>query len=203
MALEAKVLAAYTDCCFSWARSALAGVPEALTRAIRSHHVGFPSRLTVRRHRRWIQVVGARLVAGQECETFYSLHAETTWGSHGALYPRLDAAAIEGFASSLVHLFRARQASPPEPYQGTAVLAPAAVAVLLHEAVAHALEADVLAQGGDPEAAVGVAGMGLGVVKHRGGGVDVHDQAGHHGQAATFCIQSIVGAGGFFFFLEK
>jgi TldD protein len=31
------------------------------------------------------------------------------------------------------------------------------VAVLLHEAVAHALEADTLAQGGNPEAAVGVA----------------------------------------------
>ena len=31
-----------------------------------------------------------------------------------------------------------------------------AAAVLLHEAVAHALEADVLAQGGDPEMAVGV-----------------------------------------------
>jgi predicted Zn-dependent protease len=37
------------------------------------------------------------------------------------------------------------------------VLGPAAVAVLLHEAVAHALEADTLAQGGNLEAAVGVA----------------------------------------------
>jgi predicted Zn-dependent protease len=135
----------------------LTGVPDALTRAVRSHHVGFPARLTVRRHRRWVQVVGPRLVAGQESETFYSLAAEATWGSHGALYPRLDSAAVESFASSLVHLFRARQASSPEPFRGVAVLAPAAVAVLLHEAVAHALEADVLAQGGNPEAAVGVA----------------------------------------------
>ncbi|HWM93468.1 MAG TPA: metallopeptidase TldD-related protein [Thermoanaerobaculia bacterium] len=139
------------------AAAELAAVPDALTRAIRSHHVGFPARITVRRHRRWIQVVGPRLVAGQESETFYSLQAETTWGGHGALYPKLDAAAIEGFASSLVHLFRARQASSPEPFRGSAVLAPAVVAVLLHEAVAHALEADVLAQGGNPEAAVGVA----------------------------------------------
>ncbi|HYN22265.1 MAG TPA: metallopeptidase TldD-related protein, partial [Thermoanaerobaculia bacterium] len=65
--------------------------------------------------------------------------------------------ALEGFAGSLVHLFRARQGSSLEPFRGVAVLAPAAVAVLLHEAVAHALEADVLAQGGNPEAAVGVA----------------------------------------------
>ncbi|MFL6202898.1 MAG: metallopeptidase TldD-related protein [Thermoanaerobaculia bacterium] len=135
----------------------LAGVPEALARAVRSHHVGFPTRLTVRRHRRWVQVVGPRLVAGQELETFYSLQAESNWGGHGAIFPRLDAGAIEGFASSLVHLFRARQASSPAPFRGTAILAPAAVAVLLHEAVAHALEADVLAQGGNPEAAVGVA----------------------------------------------
>jgi predicted Zn-dependent protease len=135
----------------------LVGIPEALSRAVRSHHVGFPFRLTVRRHRRWIQVVGPRLVAGQESETFYSLHAEATWGGHGAIYPRLDANAIEAFAASLVHLFRARQASSPETYRGTAILAPAAVAVLLHEAVAHALEADVLAQGGNPEAAVGVS----------------------------------------------
>ncbi|HEX6861858.1 MAG TPA: metallopeptidase TldD-related protein [Thermoanaerobaculia bacterium] len=134
----------------------LAGIPDALARAVRSHHVGFPSRLTVRRHRRWVQVVGPRLVAGQESETFYSLQAEASWGGHGAIHPRLDANAIEGFAASLVHLFRARQASSPEPFRGTAILAPAAVAVLLHEAVAHALEADVLAQGGNPEAAVGV-----------------------------------------------
>jgi predicted Zn-dependent protease len=139
------------------AAAELGGVPDALTRAIRSHHVGFPARLTVRRHRRWIQVVGPRLVAGQETETFYSLHAEASWGGYGAIHPRLDGRAIDSFASSLVHLFRARQAPAPEPFRGTAILAPAAVAVLLHEAVAHALEADVLAQGGNPEAAVGVA----------------------------------------------
>ena len=39
----------------------------------------------------------------------------------------------------------------------TAVLGPGAAAVLLHEAVAHALESDTLALGGAVEAAVGVA----------------------------------------------
>jgi predicted Zn-dependent protease len=135
----------------------LLDVPAALSQAIRSHHVGFPVRLTVRRHRRWVQVVGIRLVAGAERETFYSLSAETTWGRHGALLPRLGAGAVEEFAAALVALFRARLAPPPEPCRGVAVLAPPAVAVLLHEAVAHALEADVLAQGGNPESAVGVA----------------------------------------------
>jgi TldD protein len=72
------------------------------------------------------------------------------------LLPRLDAAAADSVADSIVSLFRARQAEPPAPTRGPIVLGAAAVAVLLHEAVAHALEADSLAQGGNPEAAVGV-----------------------------------------------
>lgn len=130
--------------------------PGAVTRAVRNHHVGFPVRITVRRHRRWVQVVGPRLVPGPESETFYSVAAEMVWGRYGALFPRLDGAAAESTAAAIVALFRARQSSPPGLFEGAAVLAPAAVAVLLHEAVAHALEADVLAQGGNPELAVGV-----------------------------------------------
>src|SRR5690349_21459243 len=36
--------------------------PSAVARGVRAHHVGFPFRLTARRHRRWVQVVGPRLV---------------------------------------------------------------------------------------------------------------------------------------------
>jgi predicted Zn-dependent protease len=132
-------------------------VPAALSRAVRAHHVGFPFRASVRRHRRWVRVVGPRLVAAAESETFYSCSVESSWGRYGALLPRLDAAAVDEIANALVARFRTRQASPPAPFQGPAVLGPAAVAVLLHEAVAHALEADTLAQGGNPESAVGVA----------------------------------------------
>jgi len=135
----------------------LAELPGAVNRALRAQHVGFPVRYTVRRHRRWIQVVGPRLVPGAESETFYSVTADGSWGRYGALFPRLDGGAIEAVAGALVSLFRARQATPPAAFRGVAVLAPVVVAVLLHEAVAHALEADVLAQGGNPEAAVGVA----------------------------------------------
>src|SRR5437868_1024240 len=66
-------------------------IPGAVARAVRNHHVGFPVRITVRRHRRWVQVVGPRLVPGPEAETFYSLAAEMSWGRWGALFPRLDA----------------------------------------------------------------------------------------------------------------
>jgi predicted Zn-dependent protease len=134
--------------------------PAALSRAVRAHHVGFPLRVAVRRHRRWIQVVGPRLVPGPESEAFYSCAVESSWGRYGALLPRLSTGAggaVEDVALAVVALFRARQAPPPLPFRGPAVLAPPAVAVLLHEAVAHALEADTLFQGGNPESAVGVA----------------------------------------------
>jgi predicted Zn-dependent protease len=131
--------------------------PAALSRAVRAHHVGFPLRIAVRRHRRWVQVVGPRFVPAAESETFYSCSAESSWGRYGALLPNLDTGAAEEIAGAVVALFRARQAQPPAAFRGAAVLGPAAVAVLLHEAVAHALEADTLAQGGNPEAAVGVA----------------------------------------------
>lgn len=130
--------------------------PGAVARAVRTHHVGFPFRLTVRRHRRWVQVVGPRLVPGGETETFYSCALESSWGRYGALLPKLDAEAVTHTATAIVALFRSRLAPLLEPSRGIAVLGPAAVAVLLHEAVAHALEADTLAQGGNPEAAVGV-----------------------------------------------
>ncbi len=131
--------------------------PQAVARAIRAHHVGIPVRLTLRRHRRWLQVVGSRLVPEPQSESFYSCVLESQWGRHGALLPRLDAAAAEQVAAAAVGLFRARNAAAPASFRGVAVLAPAAVAVLLHEAVAHALEADTLARGGRPDAAIGLA----------------------------------------------
>jgi predicted Zn-dependent protease len=140
----------------------LAELPLAIGRAIRSRHVAFPLRLTVRRHLREIQVVGPRLVPGPERERFWSLAAELPWGAGwgtlaappagGAL-----AAVAEEAAQALVERFRCRNAPPPEARRdGVVVLDPHAAAVLLHEAVAHALEADTLAQSGRAEAAIGV-----------------------------------------------
>jgi predicted Zn-dependent protease len=134
----------------------MAELPLAVGRAIRAHHVAFPVRLTVRRHRRWLQVVGPRLVPEPESERFFSLRAELPWGRWGTLVPELPGAAEEA-AEALVESFRARHASPPEGRKdAVVVLAPQAAAVFLHEAVAHALEADTLGLGGRPEAAVGV-----------------------------------------------
>ncbi|MCB1056831.1 MAG: TldD/PmbA family protein [Acidobacteria bacterium] len=125
-------------------------------RLLRQEHVAFPLRMTVSRHRRWLQVVGVQLVPGPQRESFYSCVVELPWGRFGALLPAVDRDAARWVARQLLATFRARQAQPPEPYRGVVVLGPAAAAVLLHEAVAHALEADTLALGGRPEAAVGV-----------------------------------------------
>lgn len=136
--------------------TALLDFPTRLQRAIRQRHVAFPLRLTLRRHRRDLQVVGLGPVPDPERESFYSLTADLAWTRWGTLLTDLGPATVERVAEALVTLFRARHAAPPTPFEGTLVLESAAAAVLLHEAVAHALEADVLAQGGDPDAAVGV-----------------------------------------------
>ncbi len=128
-----------------------------LERAIRAHHTAFPLRLTVRRHQRWLQVATPRLVPAAESERYYSLTAEIPGGRWGALLPQLGRAEAEGAAGHLVELFRARTALPFSPRTGPILLGPAAVAVLLHEAVAHALEADLLALSGKPDSAIGVA----------------------------------------------
>jgi predicted Zn-dependent protease len=134
----------------------LAAFPSAVARAVRDLRIAFPLALTVRRHRRWLQVVAGPLVPDPEREEFYSVAAELPWGRFGALLPRLDDGAAVTVAATLAERFRARQAAPPERFRGVVVLGPAAAAVLLHEAVAHTLEADVLAASGDPESAVGV-----------------------------------------------
>lgn len=130
--------------------------PSTLGRVVREHHVAFPYQLRVRRHRRWLQVVGTQFVPAAETESYYSVAAQLPWGSYGTLLTSLDDAAAGRVANELVDRFRWREAESPVPGRGPVVLAPAVTAVLLHEAVAHALEADTLSQSGRPEAAIGL-----------------------------------------------
>ena len=138
------------------AAAELFAFPRTVTHAIRRRNVAFPARITVRRHRRDIQVVGPRLVPEMERELYYSCTVELPWGRLGMLLPELDEGAAERLASLLVGRFRARASAPPAGGRTSMVLAPAAAAVLLHETVAHALEADQLAHGGRPGSAMGV-----------------------------------------------
>ncbi|MEM7582392.1 MAG: metallopeptidase TldD-related protein [Acidobacteriota bacterium] len=130
--------------------------PTTLTRALRTHHVDFSIDLTLRRHRRWTRVVGTQLASGTESENFYSCDVEMPWGRYGTLLEAFDGESAEDLARRLVNLYRARDATPPDAWRGVSILGASATAILLHEAVAHALEADTLAHSGHPEAALGV-----------------------------------------------
>jgi predicted Zn-dependent protease len=134
----------------------VAEFPGRLERELRRRLAAFPLRLTVRWHRLDVQVVGPRMVPPAEREELFSLDAELPWGRCGELTTRLDDARADAFARRLVARFKAREAPPPAAGRTRLWLAPAACAVALHETVAHALEADVLAAGGRPEAAIGL-----------------------------------------------
>ncbi|HVS03957.1 MAG TPA: metallopeptidase TldD-related protein [Thermoanaerobaculia bacterium] len=140
--------------------------PRGVVRQLRERRLAFPLRLTVRRHRRWLQVVSPQLVPAAQAERWYSWQADLPWGTSGGLLAELGRAAAEEMATALAASFRARDAAPPAPGRVPLVLAPAAAAVFLHEAVAHALEVDTLALGGTPQAALGVrlGSAGLDVV---------------------------------------
>jgi predicted Zn-dependent protease len=134
----------------------LRAYPAAVQRLLEQRYVGLPLRLTVRRHHRWTRVIGSQVAADPQQERFYSCVAELPWARHGSVLERLDEAAAVELVEELMGLYRARRAPSAVPGRATVVLAPAAAAVLLHEAVAHALETDTLALGGRPEAALGV-----------------------------------------------
>lgn len=130
---------------------------ESLVRtAVKRHHVAFPMRLEVRRHRRELQIVGTRLVPDAESELYYSCRVQLPWGGYGAVLPVLDRSVADRLAESLVAIFRGNKADRPAAGATPVVLGPAAAAVFLHEAVAHALEIDTLALEGRPEAAIGL-----------------------------------------------
>ena len=130
--------------------------PSLVDRALRSRQLRLPLRLTVCRHRRWVRVIGTQLASGTERESFYSLRVETPWARFGRLFGELTTSAADEVAHHLFQFNRARDVESPTTSRGAVVLGASATAVMLHEAVAHALEADTLAQGGHPETAIGI-----------------------------------------------
>lgn len=134
----------------------LRSFPSRVRQAVKKRHVAFGFELRVARHSRCVQLVGRRLVPAAQSEAFFSLACSTPWGRFGTLTAELDEACVGSLAQALVERFRSRSAPPPQTRAVPMVLAPAATAVLLHEAVAHALETDTLVLSGRPEAALGV-----------------------------------------------
>ncbi len=136
---------------------------DAVAAAVRKRHAAFPRRWKVGAHHRLQRVVGAMLAPPAQSERFYSCRVETPWGGAGALLTALDAHAVESLADAVTSIFRVRRREESPAGRQPVLLGPAATAVLLHEAVAHVLEADTLAMTGHPEAAIGVALAGSGV----------------------------------------
>jgi len=132
------------------------GFPRRVESRLRALHLGFPLRIRIRHHRRWIRVVGRDLTPEVEEESFFSCRVRSEWGEWGTLLPDLDKEAVRQVADSLAASFSSRGASPPATGPTALLLGPSAAATFLHEAVAHALEVDTLAQTGDPEAAIGI-----------------------------------------------
>jgi predicted Zn-dependent protease len=130
--------------------------PRLLDRALRERRVAFPYRLWLRRHRRDVLVVTPALQPPPERELFYSYEVEMPWGREGGLLTALIESEAESLAGRLADAFRGREAAPPAAGRQRILLGPAAAAILLHEAVAHALEADTLAEAGGVEKAHGL-----------------------------------------------
>lgn len=121
------------------------GFVRAVHAALRQRHVAFPLRLALRCERREVAVVGPRLAPDPECEVSFAVRAELPWGRHGLLAPDLDATTADRLAAALATRFRAREAPPLAASSARVlVLGPAAAAVLVHEAIGHALEADLM-----------------------------------------------------------
>jgi TldD protein len=133
--------------------------------------VAFPMELTVRLHRRWVQVVGPHLIPEPESEAYLSVEVTLPWARRGVLATSLDETTIDELAETLAIGFETRRASPPAPGEVTVALSSQAAAIFLHEAVSHALEADTLAVGGRVEAAIGLrlGPPGLSVLDDPGG----------------------------------
>lgn len=134
----------------------LRAFPSRVRQAVRSRHVAFDFEMRIARHTRRVQLVGRRLIPGSQREDFYSVTCSFPWGRTGVLTAQLDDDCAQSLAQSLVERFHARDAARANPGSVPLVLGPAAAAVLLHEAVAHALETDTLVLSGRPEAAIGV-----------------------------------------------
>lgn len=143
-----------------------------LRRSLKDRLASIRFRLRLKHHRRRVQVVGERLIPSEERQEFFSVEIATASGRLGQLVPTLNQEWADGLADLLLDRYQARAAKNVISRKTNLVLGPAATAVVLHEAVAHGLEADTLALTGKPEAAIGVTlgSSALNVLDNPGGG---------------------------------
>lgn len=141
--------------------------PQAIEEALRARRVSFPYRIELTHHRRELLIVGPHVAPEPQAESYLSYRAELAPSSHssgptviGGLVPQSEdwqEQLAEQVARQLSIRFRSRDGAAPNAGWSPLVLGPEAVAVLLHEAVAHALEVDLLSRSGPVTAAIGHA----------------------------------------------
>lgn len=118
---------------------------------------GLPqAELRLRRFVRQVQVITLDRVTGVEQEVFYDVVMRVGRAACGQLLTSLEPPAAEDVVLAAEAAVLGQAALSPPAGHCRCVLDSDAVAVMLHEAVAHALEADLLVKSGRPDAAIGV-----------------------------------------------
>ncbi len=124
----------------------LRGLESRLLARIAEERVAFPVAVKVTLHRRSTWCLGPDLAPGAQLECFAAVEIEQPGGRFGTLLTVPDDLAETRLAETMVARFLAREAPPTEAGTQRVLLAPSAVAVLLHEAIGHGMEADLLAR---------------------------------------------------------
>ncbi len=112
--------------------------------------------LDLRRNRRQVLIVGSQVAQPPQDEDFYALRIDLPWASIGRLSVSLTSDVGVQIEKLMVAAVRAQSAQPATMQKRKLLLSPHAAGVLFHEAVGHALEADVLNRTGSANGARGV-----------------------------------------------
>lgn len=127
-----------------------------LKAGLKRRQVAVDYRLDLERIRRQVVIVGTRLTHLPQSEAFYSLRVDLPWASLGRLSVGLDDSVRQQMEKLISAAVRASTAEPMTAGRTDLLLSPQVAGVVFHEAVGHALEADVLDRTGAVEGAHGV-----------------------------------------------
>lgn len=136
--------------------SELASFVRELKEGLRRRQVAVDYSLDLQRIRRQVIVVGTQLTHQPQNEDFYSLRLDLPWGSLGRLSIGLNESVRDQLERLIAAAVRASSADPMSAGRTDLLLSPQVAGVVFHEAVGHALEADVLNRTGAVEGARGV-----------------------------------------------
>ena len=136
--------------------SELVAFDRDLRAGLKKRQVSVDYQLEISRIRRQVVIIGTRLTHPPQTEEFYSLRVDLPWASLGRLSVGLDDSVRHQVERLIGAAVRAAAAEPMPRGRTDLLLSPQVAGVVFHEAVGHALEADVLDHTGAVEGAHGV-----------------------------------------------